>query len=104
MNIERIGKKVLVTTSDWFYAPDGLEYKAVFGTLKAIEESSKIVGFNTTRGHYANWVYTIGNLVVMGCQVQYIVYTDEVNSTQMVSDWHSDHGVIQRPNRIYITN
>lgn len=104
MNIENIGRKVLVTTHDWFYAPNGLDYKAVFGTLKAIEESSKLVGFNTTRGAFANWVYTIGEVVVMGCQVLYIIYTDEINTSEKIDDWHPDHGVYQRPNRIYITS
>ena len=31
-----IGKKYLITTDDWFYAPDGNNYKSVFGTLTGV--------------------------------------------------------------------
>lgn len=29
----QVGKKALITTNNWFMAPDGLQYKAVFGTI-----------------------------------------------------------------------
>lgn len=31
-----IGDKVLVTTDDWFLAPDGENYKSVYGTVKGV--------------------------------------------------------------------
>jgi hypothetical protein len=33
--INIIGKKALVTCNAWFYAPDGRQYRAAWGTIKA---------------------------------------------------------------------
>ena len=40
-----IGKKVLATCNEWFVAPDGLDYKVIYGTLHAVTEARKAVGF-----------------------------------------------------------
>jgi hypothetical protein len=80
-----IGKKVLVTTSAWFFAPDGREYRAAYGTLKAINTSEETLGFTPNRTH-TNWFLQVGNLSIAGCQVQYLVEKDEVHLGE-VYDW-----------------
>jgi hypothetical protein len=69
-----IGKNVLLTTN-WFYAPDGKQYNAVYGFLYAIKEAKESLGFAPHRSH-ANWVLNIGNMTITGCQVNYAIECD----------------------------
>lgn len=83
-----LGKTVLVTTSDWFIAPDGLSYQSVFGTLQAVHLMKDVIpGAVPTRTH-ANYLFEIGNMLVMGCRVSYII---RANKNQVkfdhVLDW-----------------
>ena len=71
MKIE-IGNKYLITTHDWFVAPDGEQYKAVHGTVTAIQTDSEALGIKTNRGS-TNWYVVIGNMLVAGCQVCYCI-------------------------------
>lgn len=99
---EFINHKVLVTTQGWFFAPDGLEYRGVYGTLKAVHEAGKELGFIPNRSH-ANWFIEIGNMIIMGCQVMYIVRADEA-ATGSVKAWDYHDGAIKeydRPTKIY---
>lgn len=49
---------ILVTTSDWFRAPDGQQYKAVWGKAKII--SAKIfLGFDPPSSG-SNWMMVFG--------------------------------------------
>lgn len=101
-------KKVLITTSGWFYGADGKSYRAVHGTLKGIHESGKTLGFIPNRSH-ANWFIEIGELVIMGCQVMYILECETV-STEPVVDYttegQGENGIkeFERPTAIYIVN
>jgi hypothetical protein len=101
-----IDKKVLITTQNWFVAPDGIEYRAAWGTLRAIHEAGKTLGFIPNRSH-ANWFIEIGNMVIMGCQVMYVVQCDEKPNTGKVDSWTFKEGLgvseFQRPSHIYIT-
>lgn len=72
------GEKYLVTTLDWFYAPDGQVYKAVFGTAKKILSSESALGVKTN-AKSTNWYAQIGNMLIAGCQIHYVVKTDNVN-------------------------
>lgn len=100
---DKIGKKVLVTCSAWFCCPDGTEAKAIHGTLKAIHMSESTLGFTPSRAH-TNWFLEIGNMTVAGCQVLYLVESDDVNYSR-VPNWHSDANVgikeFERPSIIY---
>lgn len=75
MNIE-VGSKVLVTTDNWFYAPDGRQYRAAFGTVKAILSSEETLRVKTN-AKSTNWYVEIGDLTVAGCQIHYVVRTDK---------------------------
>lgn len=100
-----IDKKVLVTTSNWFYGKDGKQYRAIHGTLKAVHEAGSTLGFIPNRSH-ANWFIEIGEMIVMGCQIMYVIQCDEV-STEITSDYITDvnypEGIkyFDRPSSIY---
>lgn len=102
-----INKKVLITTQGWFYGTDGKQYKAVHGTLKGVHESGKTLGFIPNRSH-ANWYIEIGEMIIMGCQVMYIIQCDSVNTNNVI-DWstelESEKGIkeYERPTAIFIT-
>lgn len=68
------GVKYLITTSNWFFAPDGQNYKAVWGTAQLFEESI----FDTEASRQgANWYVKIGSnnkhCLITGCQIHYAV-------------------------------
>ncbi len=98
-----IGKNVLVTTSNWFIAPDGSDYKACYGELKAINEAGQSLGFIPNRAH-ANWFIEVGNMVIMGCQVMYVTLADEKPNFGKSKAWSgAENGIKEydRPCVIY---
>lgn len=84
-----IGKNVLLTTGEWFTAPDGNNYKAAWGELKGIHEAGKTLGFIPNRSH-ANWFIEIGNMTIMGCQVRYVIQCDNKPSDGKARNWAAD--------------
>lgn len=74
-----IGKKYIITTSEWFFAPDGNSYKAVFGTINGIMNDQETLGIKTNRNS-SNWYLSIGNMIIGGCQIHYAVKTDECSN------------------------
>lgn len=101
-----IGKNCLITTQNWFLAPDGREYRGVFGNLKAVHEAGKTLGFIPNRSH-ANWFIEVGNMIIMGCQVMYFVQTDTCNFDK-AEHWNAtdDKGITETlaPSKIYNAN
>ncbi len=77
MNIE-IGDMALVTTSNWFMAPNGKQYMSVFGKVKAIQNDQETLGIKTN-ARSANWYLEIGNMTIAGCQIHYAIKTNECN-------------------------
>ncbi len=103
-----INKKVLVTTREWFYGSDGRAYKGVHGTLKAVHDAGKTLGFIPNRFH-ANWFYEIGEMIIMGCQVMYIVQCDNINDgpiQDFTSEGQVENGIkyYERPSVIYMVS
>ena len=80
-----IGTRVLVTTTDWFYAPDGDCYKAVFGTVKGVYSDKDMLGIKTNRMS-SDWYAHIGNMFIAGCQIKYAIETNEVSRNPPHSD------------------
>ena len=72
----QIGKTYLVTTDNWFYAPDGNTYKAVWGTLHAMHSDEETIGFKAQRPS-RNWYMNIGNVLIAGCQIHYAIQCDK---------------------------
>lgn len=73
-----IGKKFLITCDNWFYAPDGHQYRAVFGTVNAVMSDQETLGITTNR-HSTNWYLSVGNVLIAGCQIHYALRTDSVS-------------------------
>jgi hypothetical protein len=98
-----IGKKVLITTDDWFTGPDANEYKAIYGTLKAVHEVGKTLGFIPNRSH-ANWFLEVGNMTIMGCRVRYVLQVDQAPPSTGSRGWTVQDGKLleyDKPNMIY---
>lgn len=97
-----VGDKVLVTVDNWFRAPDGRSYNAVFGIVKAISGDQETLGIRTN-ARATNWYATIGNVLIAGCQIHYALKTDECNTDQ-IEDFREENGVVKtfiRPSYIY---
>ena len=106
--LHNIGKKVLITTSAWFIAPDGKQYRAVHGTLKGVHESGKTLGFIPNRAH-ANWYIEVGAMFIMGCQALYIIECEEVPNAETIrehtySEATGTYTEILKPNPVFITD
>ena len=78
MNI-KIGDKVLVTVDQWFYTPSGNSCNAVFGTVKSIENAEKVLGIKPN-SRSTNWYLEVGNMIIAGCQIHYIIKTNNCHS------------------------
>ena len=82
----KIGDKYLVTTFNWFTAPDGAQYQAVYGEIKGIVSDFEMLGIKTNR-HSTNWYLKIGNMIVAGCQIFHAIKSDSCSkafATQQV--------------------
>lgn len=101
-----IGKKVLITCSNWFTGPDSKEHAAVWGTLKGIYQAKEVLGFELNRVATANWCYDLGDIIVMGCQVNYISLCPNQPIVNVTGFHLQDGKMIEyiAPNKIYIAN
>ena len=70
-----LNKSYVITTDAFFFAPDGEQYKAVFGTVTAILNDEQTLGIKTNRGS-SNWYVVIGDMIVAGCQIHYCIRSD----------------------------
>ena len=66
---------MLVSTDNWFIAPDGASYRAVFGEVKGIHTAEETLGVQTNK-HSTNWYLEIGNMMIAGCQISYAIRSD----------------------------
>lgn len=80
-----IGDSVLVSTDNWFIAPDGKQYRAAFGVLKGIFTDSDMLGIKTN-ARSTNWYLQVGNLVIAGCQIHYALKTETYWSDANIID------------------
>lgn len=95
----------LITTDNWFVAPDGKQYRSVWGFVEIIQDS--FLGVKTN-AHSSNWFAKIGtenkHVIVAGCQIHYAVKCDEKPNTERVMDYFStEKGFYEkeRPTQIY---
>ena len=88
LSANAIGKTVLITTDNWFYAPDGKTYRAVFGTLRNVLADSDVLGIKTN-ARSTNWYLEIGNMVIAGCQIHYAMLAErsEMNFGKVTQDY-----------------
>lgn len=70
--------RYLITTDNWFIAPDGEHYKAAWGRVNILEDT--FLGVKTNR-QSTNWFAKIGGddmeVIIAGCQIHYAVRCDE---------------------------
>ena len=98
----KVGDKSLVTVDNWFYAPDGIQYRAVFGTVQAVSGDQDTLGVKTN-ARSTNWYVTIGGMLIAGCQVHYAIKCDDAN-TGDIQDFREVDGKMHtftRPSYIY---
>lgn len=97
-----IGKTALITTDNWFIAPDGKQYRAVFGVVKAVLSSEATLGVRTN-AKSTNWYVVIGNLTIAGCQIHYAIRADKAHFDEAEHWEHSPTGLLKydTPSRIY---
>lgn len=94
------GDKYLVTTDCWFIAPDGEQYRSAWGKCE-LKTTEEVFGFSPSKPS-TNWFLFIGNMIIAGCQIHYVVKCDNKPTikTELYAD--KDTGVQQIANRIYI--
>lgn len=98
--------KYLINTDNWFTAPDGKNYKAVWGETEIIEDT--FLGLKTNRNS-TNWFAKVGtenkHVIIAGCQIHYAIKCNERPNQDPSEDWIADANnvnIYQRPNNIYI--
>jgi hypothetical protein len=98
--------KYLITTDAWFYAPNGKQYKSVWGEIEILEDS--VLGVKTNR-NASNWYAKIGSkenhVIVAGCQIHYAVRSENKPNIEEVEDYNFDAQSFNkfiRPTNIYI--
>jgi len=84
----KIGDKYLVTSYNWFVAPDGFSYKSVYGEIKGIVSDFEMLGIKTNR-HSTNWYLKIGNMIIAGCQIYHAIQTDACSDAPPI--WEIEH-------------
>lgn len=70
--------KYLITTDNYFIAPDGKSYRAVWGDCETLT-SQEALGFTPNRNS-ANWFVMVGteqdHVIVAGCQIHYAIRSE----------------------------
>ena len=95
----------LITTDQWFIAPDGQMYSAVWGNVEIV--SDDLLGIKTN-ARSTNWFAKVGNsdnhVVIAGCQIHYAVKSEDRPSNEgpTIADVHEGDVRFNRYNsRIY---
>ena len=72
------GCKYLITADDWFFAPDGENYRAAWGTVHSVVDAQSVLGIKANRNS-TNWYVVIGDMIIAGCRIHYAVRADGFN-------------------------
>jgi hypothetical protein len=99
--------RYLITADEWFYAPDGKQYRAAWGNVHIIADD--ILGVKTNRNS-SNWYARIGNnekhVIIAGCQIHYSVRCNKEPEAGDVERWElNDQKQVVKylaPSNIYI--
>lgn len=98
--------KYLITTDNWFYAPDGKQYNSVWGNVEIVSDS--VLGIKTNV-RSSNWFAKVGNeenyIIVAGCQIHYAVKCEKKPNMDDILEHRVDAGkyvTSTRPSQIYI--
>jgi len=98
--------KYLVTTDNWFYAPDGKKYRSAWGAVAIVND--EVLGVQTNHNS-TNWYAQIGTgeraMLIAGCQIHYAVRCDKCPNTDPIEDVSyssSGFSTFERPCEIYV--
>ena len=100
---------LLVTFSQWFFAPDGNSYRAAWGIVQIYSDEATL-GIKTNNKS-SNWYISVGigdkAVVVAGCQIHYaVVSKDRPNNGRIketrCNDSKGEGFVFYRDTVIYI--
>lgn len=104
------GNSFLITTDNWFFAPDGSCYRAVWGKVQ-IFNSEETLGVKTNV-RSTNWYAIVGEgdkqVIVAGCQIHYAVMCNNKPNTPdrvkevRISESQAKAFVVERENSIYL--
>lgn len=96
--------KYLITCDNWFVAPDGHSYLAVWGDCETVTAESAL-GLVPNRNS-ANWFVKVSNngeeMIVAGCQIHYAASCPERPNTDATEQTFDDKGKTVRDGKIYI--
>ena len=86
--------KYLITTDDYFIAPDGKEYKSVWGDVQILNDN--VLGVKANR-NAVNWYAKVGDVIIAGCQIHFAIKCGKPN-TGSVKQYEDK----ETPSKIYI--
>lgn len=96
----------LITTDNWFIAPDGSQYSAVWGNVEILSDT--FLGIQTNR-NATNWYAKVGtednHVIIAGCQIHYAIKCNNKPNINRAANYStSEKGCIEftTPTRIYI--
>ncbi len=99
--------KYLITADSWFYAPNGQQYKAVWGNVEILSDT--ILGVKTN-ARSSNWYAKIGSeenhVIIAGCQIHYAIKCNkEPSRDNLITEDYFEGKVMYNevPSRIYFT-
>jgi hypothetical protein len=99
------GDRYLVTTDNWFHAPDGQSYRAAWGRIRVLK-TKDILGFDPARPS-TNWFLKVGiekkHILIGGCQIHYLVRSEIKPKSAFIGVKYKDKdtGVQYSAERIY---
>ena len=86
--------KYLITTDAYFIAPDGVQYRAVWGDVQVIS-ADEALGIQTNRNS-SNWFIKIGtegsHVILAGCQVHYATACPKPPNFGRAQEWSTEAG------------
>ncbi len=86
-------KCYLITTDNWFYAPDGEQYRSVWGYFEIINKFTPLKPST-------DWFLKCGKLIIAGSQIHYIIECEKKPKIQTKT--REGNGEITIHKNIYI--
>lgn len=81
------GMLALVTTDEWFFAPDGQEYRGAFGPCHIVK-AEDLMGFRPKNS--ADWFLQVGYgdkaVLLAGCRVHYAAMATAMPKVRAIYD------------------
>lgn len=97
--------KYLITTREWFIAPDGHQYRSVWGEVEIFEDT--FLGIKTNRNS-SNWYIKVGteenHIIIAGCQIHYAIKCEHVYTGDVYDSESTTGTKFVRPTLIYKAN